>query len=145
MHEVVQHLPNARQRAARGSGHVEFVTTATNAFTHAWRELVFARQLLGVLGSARDMPQQDRLGVLLPIIENDPRRWCDAWVEAPDSDAARELAPLCRALNAALIGAMKKVGGFSWKSEYTAAWTEAFGVVAGAMIAGAEAELTLAA
>ena len=39
---------------------------------------------------------------------SDPRRWCDAWVEAPDSDAGRELAPLCRGLNAALIAALKK-------------------------------------
>src|SRR5262249_53973301 len=36
-----------------------------------------------------------------------------------------------------LIGAMKKTAGFAWKAEYTAAWTEAFNVVAGVMIAGA--------
>ncbi|HEV7489206.1 MAG TPA: 23S rRNA (cytidine(2498)-2'-O)-methyltransferase RlmM, partial [Rhodanobacteraceae bacterium] len=33
---------------------------------------------------------------------------CDAWIESPDSDAGRELAPLCRALNAALITALKR-------------------------------------
>jgi 23S rRNA (cytidine2498-2'-O)-methyltransferase len=95
-------------RAARGSGFVEFVTPAADAFAGAWRDLIFARQLLRTLGSAQDLPARDRLSVLLPIIESDPRRWCDAWVEAPDSDSARELAPLCRGLNAALIGALKK-------------------------------------
>jgi len=100
-------------RAAKGSGFVEFVTPDAAALAGGWRNLVFARQLLEVLGSARELPPKDRLGVLLPIIETEHplhgrRSWCDAWVEAPDSDAARELAPLCRALNAALVGTLKK-------------------------------------
>ena len=95
-------------RAARGSGFVEFVTPAADALAGEWRRLVFARQLLRVLGDARELPQKDRLGVLLPMLDADPRRWCDAWVEAPDSDAGRELAPLCRGLNSALIAALKK-------------------------------------
>jgi 23S rRNA (cytidine2498-2'-O)-methyltransferase len=95
-------------RTARGSGFVEFVTPAADVLAGAWHGLVFARQLLRVLGHARDLPPRDRLGVLLPFAAADARRWCDAWVEAPDSDAARELAPLCRALNAALIGVLKK-------------------------------------
>jgi 23S rRNA (cytidine2498-2'-O)-methyltransferase len=105
-------------RAARGSGFVEFVTpddasAERLAEVATWRNLVFARQLLRTLGHARDLPARDRLSVLLPMIESDAadhdrRRWCDAWVEAPDSDAARELAPLCRGLNAALIAVLKK-------------------------------------
>ena len=60
-----------------------------------------------------DLPPKDRLSVLLPMIEGEdpadgPCRWCDAWVEAPDSDAARELAPLCRGLEAALVAALKQ-------------------------------------
>ena len=38
-----------------------------------------------------------------------------------------------------LIGAMATVAGAAWKPEYEAAWVRAFGVVAGAMIEGAEA------
>jgi hemoglobin-like flavoprotein len=38
-----------------------------------------------------------------------------------------------------LIGAMATVAGPAWKPEYEAAWAMAFGVVAGAMIEGAEA------
>lgn len=100
-------------RAERGSGYVQFVAVDADAASRlarvaTWRNLVFSRQILRVLGAARGLPAKDRLSVLLPIIEADPRRWCDAWVEAPDSDRGRELAPLCRGLNAALIGVLKK-------------------------------------
>ena len=100
-------------RAQRDRAHVEYVLAdaqaqqAIAAQAH-WRSLIFARQLLCVFGNAQALPTQDRLGVLLPLIEADGRRWCDAWVETPDSDATRDLAPLCRGLNAALIAAMKQ-------------------------------------
>ncbi len=110
MHDA-HHAGAGFARATRGSGYVEFVTADADALAGNWRRLVFARQLLRVIGSAHDLPR-DRLGVLLPIIEADcsehGRRWCDAWVEAPDSDSARELAPLCRGLEAALIGVLKQ-------------------------------------
>jgi hemoglobin-like flavoprotein len=38
-----------------------------------------------------------------------------------------------------LIASMAAVAGTAWKPEYEEAWSEAFGVVAGAMIEGAEA------
>src|SRR5262245_31485059 len=39
----------------------------------------------------------------------------------------------------ALLGAMAAVAGSAWRPEYESAWTEAFGVVAGAMLEGAAA------
>jgi methyl-accepting chemotaxis protein len=49
-------------------------------------------------------------------------------------------------VGAALIAAMAAVAGAAWKEEYAAAWGGAFGVVAGAMLEGAEqAELERAA
>lgn len=98
-------------RTERGAGFVEFVSNGDAidaAHAPTWRESIFARQLLLLSGRATKMPRDDRLAVILPIIESANRRWCDAWVEAPDSDAGRELAPLCRGLNAALIGALKR-------------------------------------
>ena len=45
-----------------------------------------------------------------------------------------------------LIGAMAHVAGPGWEPRFAKAWTEAFGVVAGAMLEGArEAELAFAA
>jgi hemoglobin-like flavoprotein len=38
-----------------------------------------------------------------------------------------------------LIGAMAQVAGDAWKSEYTSAWQEAYGVVQGVMLSGAGA------
>ncbi len=97
-------------RAERGSGFVELVRGdgADADGVATWHELIFARQLLHVLGGAEKMSRTDRLASLLPIIEESGQRWCDAWVEAPDSDAGRELASLCRALNSALITALKR-------------------------------------
>jgi hemoglobin-like flavoprotein len=49
-------------------------------------------------------------------------------------------------VGAALIEAMAEIAGPDWKPEYEQAWSAAFGVVAGAMLAGAaEAELAAAA
>jgi hemoglobin-like flavoprotein len=39
-----------------------------------------------------------------------------------------------------LIGSMAEIAGEAWRPEYADAWAEAFGLVAGAMIEGAEAE-----
>ena len=45
-----------------------------------------------------------------------------------------------------LIGAMAHVAGPDWEPRYAKAWTEAFGVVAGAMLEGAaEADMAIAA
>ena len=40
-----------------------------------------------------------------------------------------------------LIGSMAQVAGDAWKSEYTAAWEEAFPVVQGVMLSGAAARV----
>ncbi|MEO8461199.1 MAG: 23S rRNA (cytidine(2498)-2'-O)-methyltransferase RlmM, partial [Dokdonella sp.] len=100
-------------RSQRDSGLVEYVfadAVATNRFDRevAWRDLTFARQLLRVLARVDDLPRQDRLAALLPSVRASGKRYCDAWIEAPDSDAARELASLCRSLNSALITALKR-------------------------------------
>lgn len=100
-------------RSQRDSGFVEFVfpdpaAQARFAASVPWRELTFARQLLRVAAKIDGLPREDRLGVLMPVIRATGRRYRDAWIEAPDNDAARELAGLCRSLNNALIAAMKR-------------------------------------
>lgn len=45
-----------------------------------------------------------------------------------------------------LIASMAQIAGDAWSGEYEAAWAEAFGIVAGAMIeGGVAAELEIAA
>jgi nitric oxide dioxygenase len=44
-----------------------------------------------------------------------------------------------------LIGSMEQIAGEAWRPEHSAAWCEAFAVVAGAMIEGAEAVMVEAA
>jgi len=98
-------------RTERSNGYVEFVHAATapiDSMPLDWRDLIFSRQLLRILGRVENMARSDRLASLMPVIERSSLRWCDAWIEAPDSDAGRELAALCRALNAALITALKR-------------------------------------
>src|SRR5690606_17376489 len=91
-------------RSVRDSGFVEFVLAdrvAADTFAGEvrLRDLCFSRQLLRVIGRVEDLPKADRLARLLPLIRERGRRFCDAWIESPDSDAARELAGLCRSLN----------------------------------------------
>jgi hemoglobin-like flavoprotein len=38
-----------------------------------------------------------------------------------------------------VLASMAEIAGDAWRSEFERAWSEAFGVVAGAMIEGAEA------
>ncbi len=101
----------ARTRA--GSAFVEFIlpdADAAGRFDRAvhWRELAFARQRVHLAARIDGLPGHDRLGVLLPAIRATGGPWCDAWIEAPDNDAARELAALCRSLNHALVAALKR-------------------------------------
>ena len=100
-------------RSQRNSGYVEFVlpdAEAASRFASSvpWRQLVFARQLLRVVAKIEGLPREDRLSALLPAIKASGRSYKDAWIESPDSDAARELAGLCRSLNNALIARMKR-------------------------------------
>jgi 23S rRNA (cytidine2498-2'-O)-methyltransferase len=95
-------------RTDRGRGYVEFVATSNVDDADAWRSLVFARQAMRMIGRAERMSREDRLAALLPLLDRDDTRWCDAWVESPDSDGGRELAALCRALNAVLVAALKR-------------------------------------
>lgn len=100
-------------RARRDSGTVEFILpdeAAATRFGRAvhWRSLTFARQWLRLCARVDGLPASDRLAVLMPAIRAIGHGFADAWIESPDSDAGRELAGLCRSLNAALIAAMKR-------------------------------------
>ena len=100
-------------RTERGSGLVEWLPTPDDGLDVlvrkiGWRDSVFCRQLLEGFAKATAMDRKDRLASLLPAIRSSAMRYRDVRVEAPDSDACRELAALCRALTSALVSALKR-------------------------------------
>src|SRR3569623_59893 len=99
----------APQRAEANSAYV--VATGDGAAAHAPRDLhrlIFARQALIAFAHLPGLPRQDRLPPLMAALQTRDERYCDAWVEAPDSDSGKALAPFCRSFGNALIGALKK-------------------------------------
>jgi 23S rRNA (cytidine2498-2'-O)-methyltransferase len=100
-------------RADAGSGFARFLAAAPVAGPALeaccdWRRLVFARQCLTVFACLDGLPRSDRLTPLLHALGERGERYRDAWVEAPDSESGRALAPFCRSFGNALIGALKK-------------------------------------
>jgi len=73
-----------------------------------WRRPIFARQCLPVFAKLDALPRADRLTPILAALEKRGERYADAWVEAPDSDEGKALAPFCRSFGNALIGALKR-------------------------------------
>lgn len=83
------------------------------------------KALLGTLVVLRNSLRD--LGPIVPTLQSLGARHAGYGVQATDY-------PL---VGAALLGAMAEIGGTNWKPEYTAAWTDAYQVVQGAMLAGA--------
>ncbi len=73
-----------------------------------WRDLIFARQCLIAFAHLRDLPRKDRLTPILAAIDARGETFNDVWVEAPDSDEGKALAPLCKSFGNALIGALRQ-------------------------------------
>jgi hemoglobin-like flavoprotein len=99
----------------------------------------------------RDMERQKKMLLSALVLLRKSLRNLEGIVPALRELGARHVAYGARpehypVVGAALIAAMVEIAGPEWKPEYTDAWSAAFEVVAGAMIAGAaEAELAAAA
>ena len=103
----------------RGSGYVRFLAPGADAAALSralpWRSLVFARQKLVLLAEFPGIDTSDRITPLLTALQADSDPGARApfgnlVVEHPDSDAARPLAGLARALGNALRPALRKAG-----------------------------------
>ncbi len=99
-------------RTERGSGYVEYRAaeaseTGLRSRLH-WRRLIFARQGLVVFACIEDLPRNDRLTPILAALSARGERYHDAWIEAPDTDAGKPLAPFCKSFGNALIGGLKR-------------------------------------
>jgi 23S rRNA (cytidine2498-2'-O)-methyltransferase len=99
-------------RAARDSAFAEFVVTtpcseAQLAELTRVGDFVFARQCIVAFAELRELPASDRLTPILAALRTHGQRYAEAFIEAPDTNAGKELATFCRSFGNALVGAMK--------------------------------------
>jgi 23S rRNA (cytidine2498-2'-O)-methyltransferase len=73
-----------------------------------WRRAIFARQSLVAFAHIAQLPRADRLTPIMAALNERGERYCDAWVEAPETDDGKALAPFCKSFGNALIGGLKK-------------------------------------
>jgi len=102
---------NGNVRSEANSGFIEFACSAGESALRAaihWRDLIFARQCLIAFARFEGLPRQDRLTPIMAALNSRGEKFQDVWVEAPDSDAGKQLAALCKSFGNALIGALKK-------------------------------------
>jgi 23S rRNA (cytidine2498-2'-O)-methyltransferase len=104
--EIRTRLPDSKE-TTRDAGYVVF-RVDTGTATPGWRELVFARQILTAFAHLPGLPRNDRLTPILGALRERGEAFGEVWTEAPDSDAGKALAPLCKSFGNALVGAMKK-------------------------------------
>ncbi|HSE12845.1 MAG TPA: 23S rRNA (cytidine(2498)-2'-O)-methyltransferase RlmM, partial [Rudaea sp.] len=72
-----------------------------------WRRAIFARQSLIAFAHLGPLPRNDRLAPIMAALSERGERYFDAWVEAPETDEGKALAPFCRSFGNALIGGLK--------------------------------------
>jgi len=73
-----------------------------------WRRTIFARQSLLAFAQLESLARADRLTPIMAVLAERGERYFDAWVEAPETDEGKALAPFCKSFGNALIGGLKK-------------------------------------
>ena len=98
-------------RANRNDGYALLLGADGEALQRAlpWRDLIFARQKMGLIAELRNLDPTDRITPMLAALEGQSR-FGDLWVEHPDSDATKPLAGLARSFGNALRPALRKAG-----------------------------------
>jgi len=96
--------------AVRGSGYVDVALDGGAAARAGddWRDWIFARQVVPYFAQLDALPRNDRLAPIMAALAQCGEAYVDAWVEAPDTDVGKALAPFCKSFGNALIGALKK-------------------------------------
>lgn len=65
-------------------------------------DLIFTRQWFAVMDLLNDLPLADRISPIIRLVQQQPRRYRDCFIETPDTNTGKELQKLCRALAAPL-------------------------------------------
>jgi 23S rRNA (cytidine2498-2'-O)-methyltransferase len=107
--EIVTLAGTGHADAPAGAGFVDFAPDPNNRRDPPdWRALIFARQCIPVFAKLTQLPRQDRLTPIMQALALRNETFSDAWVEAPDNDTGKALAPFCKSFGNALIGGLKK-------------------------------------
>ena len=105
--ECAQEIRTLQPDSAEVARDAGYVALRGKAAPH-WRDLIFARQCLFTFAHLRDLTRNDRLTSNLAALRERGEKFNEVWAEAPDSDAGKQLAPLCKSFGNALVGALKK-------------------------------------
>jgi len=87
-----------------------YVIVALNDQPLCWRELIFARQLIRLHHSIPALPERDRLTPILAIIADIPGNFGALWLETPDTNTGKLLAPFIRRFQPLLEAALLEQG-----------------------------------
>ena len=87
-----------------------YVVIALNKQSLSWRDLIFARQLLRLHHTIAALPERDRLTPILAAIADIPGNFGTLWLEAPDTNEGKLLAPFTRRFQPLLEAALREQG-----------------------------------
>lgn len=73
-------------------------------------QLVFARQLIRLLGEVNELPERDRITPLLAALPAEPLQFSMVWMEVPDTNEGKALSGFTRRLQPLLEAALIKAG-----------------------------------
>jgi len=76
-----------------GSG---YATVVLGEQQLTYRDLIFARQLIRLEQTMDNLPERDRITPIVNLVAELSIRFGSAWIESPDSDAGKQLAPFVR-------------------------------------------------
>ncbi len=111
--EALQHARKQRPVIAdqppitANSGYVVVVLSGQSL---AWRELIFARQLIRLHMTVDALPERDRLTPILSAIASISGSFGALWLEAPDTNDGKLLAPFLRRFQPLLEAALREQG-----------------------------------
>lgn len=99
-------------KAKPNSAYVEFICQQPEQIVTLlnniqFSDVIFARQW--AVGQFIDLPEKDRINVLLAILANYPQMG-SLWLEVLDTNEGKELSKFCRKFTAPLTSALKKTG-----------------------------------
>ncbi len=87
-----------------------YVTVALNEQQLSYRELIFARQLVRLHQSIADLPERDRVTPILKVVSDLSETFGALWIEVPDTNEGKLLAPFTRRFQPLLESALRKEG-----------------------------------